>query len=51
MPIRVIEGIAFNFGVIPGVIHQHIFPIFGFGKAVMAWAKLLVFITGSKDRL
>ena len=51
MAIGVIQWIAFYLGVIPRVIHQHIFPCRRLGKTIMARAILAVFIAGTKDRL
>ena len=51
MTIGVIQRVAFNLGVIPRVVDQHIFPRRRLGKTIMARAILAVFIAGPEHRL
>ena len=48
MAIRIVQRIAFNPGIVPRMVDQHIFPFRRLRKTVVAGAILMILIAGAK---
>ena len=51
MAIRIVQRVAFDFGVVARVVHQHIFSLRRLRKAIVAGPILTILIAGTEHRL